>query len=327
MGPVLVVDKLSPMTKRLLRQAIEPDAALVFSDGDASVIGEYIGEAAVLVTFTDGVPADMAARACRCLLIQKLGSGVNNIACGEAAKRGIRVANVPDTNSRSVAELALTLLLALYRQVVRAHVALARDGLWLKAVLRDTSRELTGKTVGIVGLGSIGIQFAKLLRGFDCEILYTDIRRLPEEKERELGVTFCELGELLRKSDAVSLHCPLNESTRHLINEERLRLMKPDAVLVNCARGAVVEEGALVEALRDGTITGAAIDTFEEEPIDNKHPLAQLPNVILSPHNGGGTVEAVTAVVRKAAENINAVLTEGPDAALMNVIHPEETRS
>ncbi len=148
-------------------------------------------------------------------------------------------------------------------------------------------------------------------------MLYTDAFRLPEETEKELAVTFLPLEELLQASDLVSLHCPLTEETHHLINARRLALMKPSAVLVNCARGGIVDESALFETLKSGRLLGAAIDTYEKEPIDNTHPFCSLPNIVIGPHNGGGTVEAISAVMSRAAANINSLLTTG------KLAHPE----
>ena len=308
---VLIVDGISPKTKAFSRHFISSEAEVIFADADPAIIDQYLEKAKVLVTSTKGISPEMLSKARNCVYIQKYGAGVNNIDIAQANDRNIPVGNVPATNSRSVAEYTLTLLLAVFKQIITAHNELAMNGKWLKTVLRDNNHELTGKTVGLIGLGNIGKHLRKLLVGFDCRVLYYDALRLSPEQERELDVEFMEIDGLLAASDVVSLHCPLTEETRHLIDEHKIAKMKSGAVLLNCARGGVVDEAALYEALKSGKLLGAGIDTFEKEPIDKTHPFCSLPNVVLSPHNGGGTVEAVEAVVRGASENINSMLQNG----------------
>lgn len=307
---VLIVDGISQKTKEFSRQYISKGAAVIFADYDMTIIDKYIEEAKILVTSTKGISTEMLARAKNCIYIQKLGAGVNNIDIPQASRRNIPVGNVPATNSRSVAEYTLMLLLAVYKQIIKAHNELTKNGKWLKTELRDNNHELTGKTVGLIGMGNIGRHFRKLLQGFDCHVVYYDLFRLTSEQEKELNVSFMEIDKLLAAADIVSLHCPLTEETRHIIDERRLSLMKPEAVLLNCARGGLVDEKALYEVLKSGKLLGAGIDTFENEPIDETHPFCGLQNVVLSPHNAGGTVEAVEAVVRKASENINSMLSD-----------------
>jgi len=318
---VLVVDGISSKTKEFSRRYIVTDAEVVFADGDPGIIDQYLETAKVLVTSTKGIPPEMLSKAKNCVYIQKYGAGVNNIDIGQATDRNIPVGNVPATNSRSVAEYTLTLLLAVYKQIIKAHNELTQNGKWLKTVLRDNNHELTGKTVGLIGLGNIGKHLRRLLVGFDCRVIYFDAFRLPSDQERELGVEFMEIDDLLALSDVVSLHCPLTEETHHLIDDHRISRMKPGAVLLNCARGGVVDEKALYEALKTGKLSGAGIDTFENEPADNTHPFCSLPNVVLSPHNGGGTVEAVEAVVKGASENINSMLQSGTIAQKKYIVN------
>ena len=321
---VLVTDPISAKTQQLTLQYIDPQAKVVFSNGDQAVLAEYLPQAQVLITSTKGISPEMLQAAGECRYIQKYGAGVNNIAIPQATRRRIPVGNTPATNSRSVAEAALTLILAVYKQVVRGHNALAREGRWLKTVLRDDNHELTGKTVGIVGMGNIGQNLVALLQGFRCRVLYYDAFRLSPEREQALGVTYLELDELLAQSDVVSLHVPLLDETRHMIDARRLALMKPEAVLINCARGGVVDERALYQALKERRLLGAGIDTFEKEPADQNNPLCSLDNVTLSPHNGGGTVEAVEKVVQKAAENINSILRDGTIAQSAYLVNGRE---
>jgi len=320
---VLVVDTISPKTRVLSRKYLTPEAEIFFCDTDAD-IDEHIATADVLITSTKGVSKELLARAPKCIMIQKYGAGVNNIAINEASKRGIPVGYTAGQNSRSVAEYAVMLMLAVLKHITTAHGKLVNEGLWLKAVLRDNCYELSHKKVGIIGLGNIGRQVAGLLQGFQCEISYYDVLRLPDEQEVKLGVRFADLDALLRESDIVTLHAPLTGQTRHLMNEERLRAMKPTAILINTSRGSLVDEKALVRVLESGHLLGAGIDVYECEPIDQHHPLANIERVVLSPHNGGGTNEAMEAVVRDACQNINALLTEGRIADEKAIVNMKE---
>jgi phosphoglycerate dehydrogenase-like enzyme len=303
---------------------LTPEAEIFFYDKDSDV-EEHIATADVLITSTKGVSKELLARAPKCIMIQKYGAGVNNIAIDEATKRGIPVGySGAGQNSRSVAEYAVMLMLAVCKHITTAHGKLVGEGLWLKAVLRDTCYELSYKKVGIIGLGNIGRQVVALLRGFQCEISYYDVFHLPAEQEEKLGVRFAGLDALLRESDVVSLHAPLTDQTRHLMNEERLRTMKPTAILINTSRGSLVDEKALVRVLESGHLLGAGIDVYETEPIDQHHPLAKIERVVLSPHNGGGTNEAIEAVVRDACQNINSILIEGRIANEKAIVNMKE---
>ena len=216
------------------------------------------------------------------------------------------------------------LMLAVCKHITTAHGKLVGEGLWLKAVLRDTCYELSHKKVGIIGLGNIGRQVVALLQGFQCEISYYDVFRLPVEQEEKLGVRFAALDKLLSESDVITLHAPLTDRTLHLMNEERLRTMKPTAILINTSRGSLVDEKALIRVLESGHLLGVGIDVYETEPIDQHHPLAKIERVVLSPHNGGGTNEAIEAVVRDACQNINSILIEGRLANEKAIVNMKE---
>jgi len=308
---VLVVDGISEKTKEISRRMIDADAEIIFSDHDPVINEKYVADAQVLITSTKGIPPEMLEKAANCLYIQKYGSGTNNIAVKEASARKIPVGAVAGENARSVAEYTLTMALAVYKQTVRAHNALVQEGRWLKTVLRDQNYDLSKKKVGIVGFGNIGKNLRQLLRGFACEVYYYDVYRLSAEQECEHEVTFLEIDDIMRECDLISLHCPLLPETRDMINAHRISLMKPTSVLINCARGGIVNEAALYTALKERKILGAGVDTFETEPMEKGHPFTTLENIVLSPHNGGGTVESIEAVVGRAAQNINSILADG----------------
>jgi D-3-phosphoglycerate dehydrogenase len=215
--------------------------------------------------------------------VVKYGSGLDNVDLDAAARLDVEVAATPGANARSVGELALALLLALARHVV-AHDRSIRTGSWA----RRTGIELAGRRLGIIGYGSVGHAVAELARSFGMEVVAYD----PFEDERNVDVELVGLEELLGSCDAVSLHLPLTDATRNLIGRAELARMRPDAVLVNTARGGIVDEEALAEALTAGTIAAAAFDVFAEEP-PSSSPLLELENFVASPHAGAVTVEAV----------------------------------
>ena len=305
---VLVTDNVSEKTKQFTKQYLPENFEIVFAEWDSAILEKELPRAKVLVSASKGISPEMLTKAVSCRLVQKYGAGVNNIDIAGATARGIPVASTPGTNSRSVAESALSLILAVYRQIVRGHNALVQEGKWLKTTLRDHNHELTGKTVGIVGMGNIGRNLVQILKGFDCKIYYYDAFRPSPEQEKELGIEYAEIDDLMAKCDVISLHCPLLPETHHMIDARRIGLMKPEAILINCARGGVVDEKALYDALKSHRILGAGVDTYESEPADNTHPFCTLENIVLGPHNGGGTVEAVENVVKRASTNMISVI-------------------
>ncbi len=229
------------------------------------------------------VTADIVAASPKVKLFHKWGVGVDNIDMAACRARGIQVARTTGSNAAPVAEFAVGLMIALARRIVPAHISTAAGG-WEKNEVWKRSIMVTGKTVGIIGLGSIGKGVAKRLAGFDCRILYHNRSRIPAAEEAALGVEYAALDELLKQSDIISLNCPLSPETKGMINARAFGLMKRGALLVNVARGGVVVEPDLVKALEDGILAGAAIDVFESEPPPSDHPLLRMPNVIVTPH-------------------------------------------
>jgi D-3-phosphoglycerate dehydrogenase len=247
-------------------------------------------------------------------VIARAGVGVDNIDLDAATRRGVAVVNTPTGNTISAAEHTMAMMLALARRIPAANSAL-KDGRWAKK--EATGRQLFRKTLGIVGLGKIGQEVARRARAFEMNVLAHD-PYVPTDAARELGVEPVEMAQLLEKSDVVSLHAALTDQTHHMIRREQLLLMKPGALLVNCARGSLVDECALVEALNEGRLGGAALDVFENEP-EPRCDLVSLPSVVATPHVAASTEEAQALVAREAAEQVLEVLSGGRPRWPVNV--------
>ena len=263
-------------------------------------IAELIGEADALIAGTEPLNAAVLERAVRLRVISRVGVGMENIDLNAALRLGIVVRNTPEALTDAVAELTLGGTLNLLRHVSRMDREL-RDGSWTRLM----GSQLRGKTVGIIGLGRIGRRLAELLAPFEVTIVSSDRAPDPGAADR-LGVSYIELDELLARADVVTLHLPGLE--RPLVGERELALMKPTAILVNASRGGLIDEGALLTALREERIAGAYLDTFGEEPYAG--PLRELPNVLLTPHAGSYSAEARERMETEAVENMLGALEE-----------------
>lgn len=238
--------------------------------------------------------------------VHKWGVGYDAIDLDAARNHGVTVLRTTGSNAVTVAETTLGLILAVNRNLMRGHMGI-REGKWLKGELAATSMTLSNRTVGIVGMGYIGKALAGLLRGFGCHVLYNKRSPLTAGEEAEFGVTYLPLDEMLAASDVVTLNCELNASTRDLINRERLALMKPEAILVNAARGGVLVESDLADALREGRLRGAGIDVFSIEPVRPDNPLLGLDNVIVTPHIAAISADGFPVSVQRMFGNLAAI--------------------
>jgi phosphoglycerate dehydrogenase-like enzyme len=243
----------------------------------------------------------------RLKFVQRWGTGIDNIDIETAGKRGVLVANSGGANAPAVAELTVGLMLSVYRNIVLINNSL-REGKWIKNTVDKQCFMIYGKTVGIIGLGNIGKRVAKCVKSLDASVLYYDIKRLSPEAEKEFGLKYVEMKELLAKSDIVTVHVPLSEDTKHLIGEKEIALMKKTAVLINAARGGIVDEKALIKALKEGKLLCAGLDCFETEPIPADSPLLSLPNVTLSCHVGGNTTDLAFNLAKICPDNIRAFI-------------------
>lgn len=225
-------------------------------------------------------------------LIQVLSAGYDGIDLKRLAEMRLPLANNGGANSYAVAEHAIMLMLAIYRQMPELH-ALVKGGNWKSTKFgQEEEHEIAGKTVGIIGLGMVGKTLARRLSGFEVKLLYTDPVRVSSDEAAKLNVSYRDLNDLLRESDIVTLHAPFDATTHHMICDRTLALMKPDAILINCARGELVDEAALYRALTARTIWAAGIDVYDPEPPRPENPLFTLPNIVLSPHAAGPTWES-----------------------------------
>ena len=273
-------------------------------------IAEYDG---VVVRSPTKLTADVITAAAKLRYIGRAGVGVDNIDIGAATARGIVVMNTPGGNSVSTAEHTIALMLALVRRVPQAHLSVT-SGAWDRKAFRGN--ELSGKTLGVVGLGRVGREVAKRMRAFGMRVLGAD-PVVDAATAAEAGAERVELDALLGESDLVTVHVPLTDATRGIIGEEEIAGMKDGAFLVQCARGGIVSEDALVSALESGKLAGAAVDVFETEP-PGDHPLFRHPRCVFTPHLGAATVEAQVRVAVSAAENVARALSTGETRNAVN---------
>jgi glyoxylate reductase len=280
-------DELPPPPEVLLAEAADADA--------------------LLTLLTDRIDASIMAVAPRLRVISNMAVGYDNIDVQEASRRGILVTNTPGILTKTTADFAFALLLAAARRVVEAdrYTRQGRWKTWGPQVL--LGQDVYEATLGVVGLGGVGLEVAKRGRGFGMRVLYCDTNRKPKE-ERRYRLAYAELDQLLAESDFVSLHTPLTTETHHLIGERELALMKPTAVLINTARGAIVDQRALWRFLKDGRIAVAAIDVSEQEPIASDDPLLGLDNIIITPHIASASVATRLGMAKMAVDNLLTAL-------------------
>lgn len=315
---ILVTKRVFPEAVELLRRDFDVDY-----NGTDRVLpaGELVerarGAAAVVSQLTDRLGADVIAQLDGVRVIANVAVGYDNIDVAAATARGIAVTNTPGVLTETTADFAFALLMAAARRIPEAH-AFVHSGQWRTWIIDLLAgQDVHGATLGIFGLGRIGAAVARRGRGFGMRILYCDDRPAPPELERELDARRVTKEELLRESDFVSLHVPLTPATRHLIGAAELALMKPTAVLINTARGPVVDEAALADVLEKRTIWAAGLDVFEQEP--TVHPkLLGLPNVVLAPHIASASFATRRRMSLMAAENAIAALSGRRPPNLVN---------
>jgi len=287
------------------------------------VLLEKAKEVDALVTLlTDKVDCNLLQQAKKLRIIAQYAVGYDNIDIECATRLGIYVTNTPGVLTEATAELTWALILATARRIVEAD-HFVRWGEWWRTGTGWHPKmmlgvELKGKTLGVIGLGRIGSRVAEIaVKGFGMKVIYYDTKRR-EDLEKELGVEYRDLDQLLQEADIITIHVPLTDKTYHMINEERLKKMKRSAILINTARGKVIDTEALVKALREGWIAGAGLDVFEQEPLPPNHPLTAFKNVVLAPHIGSATYETRHAMAELVAENLIAFYEGREPPTLVN---------
>jgi len=317
---VIVADKISERGIELLR---EPGWDIVIAPGAAALPAEIVSADALIVRSATRLTGELLAKADRLKVVGRAGVGVDNIDVEAATDRGVLVMNTPGGNSVSVAEHTLALMLALARSVPQSNAAI-HAGRWEKSSASGT--ELRGKTLGLIGFGRVGREVARRARALEMELLAHD-PYVTAAAARELEVQLVSLEELLRRSDVVSLHTSLSSSTEKMIDAAVLAKMKRGARLINCARGELIDEAALAQALRSGQLSGAALDTFSVEPPKDS-PLLGLAGLIATPHIAGSTAEAQEEVGTAIAQQVRDYLADGliRNAVNMPAISADEYR-
>jgi D-3-phosphoglycerate dehydrogenase len=269
---------------------------------------ERIGAAELVINIRSSVtfPAEVLGKLPKLKLLSIWGTGTDHIDLPAAARLGVTVTNTPGVSAIAMAEHTLTLMLATARQIPQVDAETKLGG-WSRAFVT----QLHGKTLGLIGLGAIGSQTARIARGIGMKVIAWTMNP-SQERARELGVEMVELDDLYRRSDVVSLHLRQSPDTAGFIGEREFGLMKPTAIFVNTARGAITDEKALIKALEEKRIAGAGLDVYSQEPLPPNHPITKLPNVVLTPHSGGITKEALEAGLQLAIENIFSFLAGQP---------------
>ncbi|HEX9372341.1 MAG TPA: phosphoglycerate dehydrogenase [Roseiflexaceae bacterium] len=321
MDRILVTEPIADEGLAALRKAAQVDFRPELDKDKAQLLEVLPEYDALVVRSGTKVTAEVLEAGTKLRVVGRAGTGVDNIDVDAATRRGIVVVNAPASNSVAVAELAIGLILALSRHVPQAHASL-QGGKWERGKFMGS--EVRGKTLGLVGLGRIGAEVARRARGMEMSVLAYD-PVVSTDRAAQLGVTLATLDDVLAHSDFVSLHIPKVESTRNLINAARLAQMKPTAYLINAARGGVVDEAALVDALERRVIAGAALDVYEKEPPTGSALLGH-PRVITLPHLGASTVEAQALTGVDVAEGVLVALQGGTPRYAVNApfVAPEE---
>ena len=300
---VLICDQVNP----ILNEILEKNGLQITYEPEITPeqIEEKIGNfEVVIVRSRTKITKEMIEKADKCKIIARVGVGLDNIDQVSAKEKNIRVINAVEGAMNAVGELVIGLMLSLAREIPRADREV-RNGNWIKKELMGT--ELRGKYLGIVGLGNIGKRLGRLAKALNMNIIGYDVVPIDEEFSKEVGLMKADLGTLLASSDYISLHVPLLDSTKHLINAEKMDTMKNTARIINTSRGGVIDEDALYEYLKDGKLGGAALDVFEVEPATS-NKLASLPNFISTPHMGAQTKEAQSLAANVIAEKIIQIL-------------------
>lgn len=302
---ILFTNHYSGLPLEIVRQELPDGFGFeMLEQATTEALAQSVGDADyILAGGRVRIDESVLCRASKLKMIQRSGVGLDSLDLEALRRHGIPLYVNRGVNAQSVAEHALLLMLACLRRLPILHRNTVA-GVWKKQEQGVLTSELHGKTVGLIGMGNIARVLVGLLKGFGVRILYYDAFRLEPCREQALGIQFTTVEEMLPQVNVLSLHCPLTEETRGMINSETLALLKPDAILVNTARGGLVDAAALAAALREGRLAFAGLDVHEEEPLPVEYPLKQMANVILTPHIGGVTADSFRGMMSAAMRNI-----------------------
>lgn len=308
---ILMTNNYDPEPLKIIRSAVPSGFELICPESserkellDKAHYADYF-----LVSGRQKIDRELIGKAVRLKMIQRTGVGTDMIDIGYTLEKGIPVYVNKGVNAHSVAEHTLLLMLASLRRLTSLDHEL-KSGIWKKQSNGIRTNELRHKTLGLIGMGKIGQEVAALLKPFNCRILYYDMVRLDAETENALAIEYSDINTLFIESRLISLHCPLTDDTRCIINKKSIALMRDDAVLINTARGGLVDQAALYDALANNKIGAAALDVYMDEPVTANEKLLTLENVITTPHIGGITKESFFEMMHKAMDNIR-LFSEG----------------
>ena len=323
-----------PKTKVVLlspyRDRAEFAANLAPEDMDVTLVDPRLGldeiaplcrDAEAILAIPADVPIELLKQCPKVKLIQCLSAGYELLDLEAIGEMGVPVANNGGANAIAVAEQTIAMMIGICKKMMLQWYHASKERRWRGDLSAMDPLEITGKTVGIVGLGRIGKQVAQRLRGFETKTVYYDILDMPREVQEDLAAEPVPFDDLLRESDLVSLHVPLTRRTRRMISDRELELMKPTAFLISDARGAVVDERALYQALKNGRIAGAALDVLEQEPTPADNPLFDLDNVVITPHMAGFSYETSVRTAQFAYDNVRRTVAGDPPES---IVTPED---
>ena len=299
---VVLAGKYPARTFETLKELL-PESQFELEAVDTPEAYEAMTDAEIMILRIFKAPAEVIERNKNLKMILRWGAGYDSVDIQAAGERGILVTNTPGANAGAVAELAVMLMLAVGRKLLCHHESL-RQGEWSKNTFLNSSYSLNNKVVGIIGAGNIGRQVARRVQAFGAKTQYYDEFKLTPAVETEFSLPYVTFEELIKTSDIITLHIPLTDQTKHIIGAKGLERMKPGAIVINTARGGLVDDCALAAAVRDGRLRGAGLDGVEREPLSPDDELLQDPNIIVTPHVGGGTADIGDVILPMLAQDI-----------------------
>ncbi len=286
-------------------RALLPEDAFDLSVVDNQRDYDAMTDAEIMILRIFKAPEEVIRRNAKLKMILRWGAGFDSVDIKAASASGILVTNTPGANANAVSELAVMLMLAVGRKLL-CHTESLKSGVWSKNTFLNSSFCLNNKLVGIIGGGNIGRQVADKVQSFGASVQYYDVFRLPSVTEQEHNMTYVPLEMLLETSDVISLHIPLLESTRHMIGAKEIQRMKNGAIIINTARGGLIDDDALAGSVRSGKLAGAGLDVVEHEPLPADHVLLKDPNIIVTPHVGGGTADIGDVIIPMLVKDIQS---------------------